>query len=110
MDLEEKQMLNENIRNLRSMHGLNQVELAKILNVSKQCVSNWENDNVLPSIEMLIKLADYFKVSTDMLLGRKCDDLIDATGLTPEQSAHIRMIVSDFCSANKTGRSTSEIE
>ena len=93
-------MLNESIRNLRVANGLSQVELAKKLNVSKQCVSNWENDNVLPSIDMLIKLADLFKVSTDILLGRSCDNVIDATGLIPEQTAHIRMLISDFCIAN----------
>ena len=44
--------LNENIRRLRMQYGVNQVEFAKKMNVTKQCVSNWENDNVLPSIEM----------------------------------------------------------
>ena len=93
-------MLSENIRNLRSAQGLSQVELAKALGVSKQCVSNWENDNILPSIDMLIKLADHFKVSTDMLLGRTAENIIDAAGLSLEQTAHIRMIVNDFCRAN----------
>ena len=46
-------MLNDRIKELRKAFGVSQVELAKALNVSKQCVSNWENDNVLPSIEML---------------------------------------------------------
>ena len=93
-------MLSENIRKFRLLHGLNQVELAKALNVSKQCVSNWENDNVQPSIEMLVKLAELFKVSTDTLLDRKTDSFIDAAGLTPEQTAHIRMIIADLSKAN----------
>ena len=62
--------LNENIKKLRMAKGLNQVEFAKSLSVTKQCVSNWENDNVIPSIEMLCKIADFFEVSTDYLLGR----------------------------------------
>ena len=49
-------MLNENIKRLRMARGLNQVEFARVMGVSKQCVSNWENDNVMPSIEMLIKI------------------------------------------------------
>ena len=96
-----KNALNENIKLLRHQNGLNQVEFAKIMNVTKQCVSNWENDNVVPSVEMLVKLADYFKVSTDCLLGRNCDFKIDVSGLTEDQIVHISMIVRDFCIANK---------
>ena len=67
--------LNDNIRNLRIARGLNQVEFAKRLGVTKQCISNWENDNVVPSIEMLCKIADFFEVSTDYLLGRSdCEE------------------------------------
>ena len=61
-------MLSENIRNLRKMFNISQVDLASSLGVTKQCVSNWENDNILPSIEMLVKLAKFFNVSTDYLL------------------------------------------
>lgn len=82
-------------------NGISQVELAKALNVSKQCVSNWENDNVLPSIDMLVNIADYFGVSTDMLLGRTSDNTVDISKLTPEQAAHIRMIINDLCSKNE---------
>lgn len=95
-----KDTLNENIKMLRQHSGLNQVEFAKIMNVTKQCVSNWENDNVVPSVEMLVKLADYFKVSTDYLLGREKSETINVSGLTAEQIAHISMLVRDFCLAN----------
>ena len=63
-------MLSEKIRNLRFNRGFSQVDLAKILGVTKQSVSNWENENIMPSIDMLIKLAQLFSVSTDYLLGR----------------------------------------
>ena len=62
-------MLNERIKQLRQSFNMNQVELAKNIGVSKQCISNWENDNIQPSIEMLIKLSEFFKVSCDYLLG-----------------------------------------
>lgn len=88
--------LNENIKKLRIAKGINQVEFAKDMGVSKQCVSNWENDNVMPSIEMLCKIADYFLVSTDFLLGRKEERTIDVTGLTNEQIAHISLIIGDL--------------
>ena len=96
-----KNTLNENIKLLRQQNGHNQVEFARIMNVTKQCVSNWENDNVVPSIEMLVKLADYFRVSTDYLLGRNCDEIINVSGLTKEQIAHVSMIVRDLNLANR---------
>ena len=51
-------MLGDNIRLLRSVRGISQVELGEKLNVSKQSISNWENGNIQPSIEMLMKIAD----------------------------------------------------
>jgi transcriptional regulator with XRE-family HTH domain len=89
-------MLNENIKKLRLARGLNQVEFAKAMGISKQCVSNWENDNVMPSIEMLCKIADYFLVSTDYLLGRIEEKTIDVSALTDEQIDHVSLIVSDL--------------
>lgn len=96
-----KLALHENIKELRLQSGLNQVEFSKKMNVTKQCVSNWENDNVLPSIEMLAKIADYFCVTTDYLLGRSTEDVINVNGLTAEQMAHIRLLVKDFLELNQ---------
>ena len=95
------QMLSETIKKLRLARNINQVEFAKNLCVTKQCVSNWENDNVVPSIEMLCKIADFFGVSTDYLLGRETKTRIDVSKLTPEQLAHISYIISDFEKLNK---------
>lgn len=60
----------EILRKERTNLGLNQVEFAKIFNVTKQTVSNWENGNRNPDSATLSKLADYFGVSVDYLLGR----------------------------------------
>ena len=89
-------MINERIKQLRQARSMTQVELASGLGVSKQCVSNWENDYIQPSIEMLIKLADFFKVSTDYLLGRDDGLNINVSGLTEKEVAHIRMLVDDL--------------
>lgn len=89
-------MISEKIRNLRKNFNINQVELASKLGVTKQCVSNWENDNILPSIEMLIKLAKFFSVTTDYLLDLTSDKTIDVSGLTDIQIAHIKLIVQDL--------------
>ena len=88
--------LNENIKRMRIARGMNQVEFARLVGVTKQCVSNWENDNVIPSIEMLVKIADLFNVKTDLLLGRENEEFIDVSGLTEEQRGHVALIVKDF--------------
>ena len=75
---------------------MTQVGLAKILNVSKQSVSNWENDNIQPSIEILMKLANIFSVSTDYLLCRDNRRYLEITNLTEEEIAHIQQIISDI--------------
>ena len=62
-------MLNQQIRMIRLSRKMSQVELAKELNVTKQSVSNWENDNIQPSVEMVMKIAKVFSVSVDYLLG-----------------------------------------
>ena len=93
--------LNENIKKLRIARGLNQVEFAKILCVTKQCVSNWENDNVVPSIDMLCKIADFFEVSTDYLLGRSERRVIEVSSLTDEQIAHITSLIYDLTKLNR---------
>lgn len=89
-------MLNKNIRKLRIALNLSQVELAKALGVSKQSVSNWENDNIQPSIDMLIKIAKCLNTSTDYLLGLETKKALDVSGLTDVQVAHIKQIVDDI--------------
>ena len=75
-------MLSSRIREIRMAKKISQVELAKRLGVTKQSVSNWENDNIQPSIEMLSRIADVLTVSTDYLLGREERRYIDVTGLS----------------------------
>ena len=92
------------IKYLRQSAGINQVQLAEKLGVSKQSISNWENDNIMPSIDMLVKIADFFAVTTDYLLGRSIQapsfpQMLDLSGLTPGQAEHIKNIVDDLRTA-----------
>ena len=89
-------MFGDMIKNLRQSRSLNQVQLANLLNVSKQTVSNWENNNILPSIEMLVKISQFFSVSTDYLLELDSRSYIEVTGLTDVQLAHVRQIIDDI--------------
>lgn len=89
-------MFYERIKELRLSLGINQVQFAKKLNVTKQCVSNWENANLQPSIDMLIRIAQTFSVSTDYLLGLNDKPTLNAEGLTSEQILHLRAIIDDI--------------
>jgi transcriptional regulator with XRE-family HTH domain len=89
-------MLGERIKNLRMNKNLSQVDLAKCLGVTKQSVSNWENENIMPSIEMLIKIANYFSVSTDYLLGLSEKHTLNTDGLSDLQISHIQTIIDDI--------------
>jgi transcriptional regulator with XRE-family HTH domain len=89
-------MLGDRIKELRTSYSLSQVELAKQLHVSKQTVSNWENNNIPPSVDTLVSIAKFFNVSTDFLLEFSNKRQINADGLTAKQIAHIQSIINDI--------------
>lgn len=47
-------MFGTRLKELRTAYDLNQVQLAKELGVSKQSISNWENDNILPDRKSVV--------------------------------------------------------
>ena len=60
----------QKMRDLREDHGLSRQNAAELLNVSQATYSRYESGVLdIPSIS-LIKLADYYKVSVDYILGR----------------------------------------
>ena len=61
-------IVSKNIRHLRRLKGLTQEVLAEDLNVTRSRISSYEENRSAPTIEMLIKLSDYFKVPIDILL------------------------------------------
>ena len=73
-----------------------QVQLAQKLGVTKQTVSNWENDNIQPSIDMLMKISKIFNMSTDYLLGLTPINSIDVSGLPTDFVSHIVQIINDY--------------
>ena len=89
-------MFDERIRELRHSLGINQVEFGKRLNVTKQCISNWENNNIMPSIDMLIRISKTFSVSADYLLGLENQQTLDVSGLSAEQILHLQALITDL--------------
>ena len=61
------------IKNLREENGWTQLFLAEKMGISRQVLSNYENEINQPSPDVLIKFADMFQCSIDYLLGREDD-------------------------------------
>ncbi len=62
-------ILNERIRQLRITNKLTSKEFSDIFNISHSSVSLYESGKRTPSISLIVKIAEYFNVSTDYLLG-----------------------------------------
>ncbi|HEL1762222.1 TPA: helix-turn-helix domain-containing protein [Streptococcus suis] len=58
----------QQIKDLRKKKGLTQEQFALKLNVTRQAVSNWENDKNLPDLELLILMSSVFSISLDQLI------------------------------------------
>lgn len=63
-------MIFENIRNLREDHDKKQQELADYLNIKQTTYSKYELGKINIPIDVFIKLADYYGVSIDYIVGR----------------------------------------
>ncbi len=61
------------IRELRDDKGLKQCDVAKAVGIDQRTLSNYETGKTNPDSFAIIKLAEYFNVSTDYLLGYKSD-------------------------------------
>lgn len=61
----------QRLQTLRERRRLSRRTLAELCGLSKNMISLYERGEKAPSVDALIKLADYFGVSTDYLLGRK---------------------------------------
>ena len=60
--------LSHNIRHLRKLRGLTQEQFADELNITRSRVGSYEEGRSEPSVELLIKIADYFRVPIDILV------------------------------------------
>lgn len=60
----------EELKAQREMARLSMVELAKQIGTSHQNISRWESGKVLPNIDFCVKLADFYGITVDELIGR----------------------------------------
>lgn len=89
-----------NLKNLRTQKGLTQTQLAQKLWLNKSIISAYENEQRMPSLDVIIKLSHEFNVSIEYLLGIERNKTIDATGLTAEQISAVCEIIKQFRNQN----------
>lgn len=64
-------MFGKRLQELRKEHGLKQKDFAQTIGYSQSQISQWETGVNEPTASALIKIADYFDISVDYLLGRE---------------------------------------
>ena len=89
------------LKELRKSHNLTQTELGLRVGLSKAVVSKYETGMGYPTFDVLIRIADYFGVTTDYLLGVSNGKTIDVSSLTETQVETIHRIIAEFNKANK---------
>ncbi len=88
--------LGEQIKAIRKESGLTQEQFAAKLDVTRQAVSNWENERNLPDIEMLIRISRTFHVSLDrLILGEDGAAMNKRTGNETEINAMAEKLIED---------------
>ncbi|MDE7454885.1 MAG: helix-turn-helix domain-containing protein [Clostridia bacterium] len=60
----------EALRYAREEKGLSQLELAEKTGISHQNINRWESGKVLPNIDFCVKLANFYGITLDELVGR----------------------------------------
>ena len=95
-----KYELAENIKRLRLEKRLTQTQLGKKLGVGTSTIASYETQDRLPSISMLIKLAEEFNVTIEYLLGINKNKTIDVSDLTGEQISAINVVIDQFRKKN----------
>lgn len=98
------------LRTLRKERKVSQLALAEALGLTQQAIGRWEAGKNYPDIATLVRLSDFFHVSTDYLLGKgELRQLYSRTGegsggwmavLTPEEAR----VLARYRSLNKEGR------
>ena len=91
----------ENLKQLRKGLELTQSEFGSKVGLSKAVVSKYETGMGYPSFDVLVRIAQYFGVTTDYLLGVTRGKIVDVSDLTENQIATIHKIIAEYKIANE---------
>lgn len=107
MNINAKVKRGQLLKDLRKSKGLNQAELAKLIDVSVQAYQKYEYGTAEPTFDSVCTLADFYGVSTDYLLGREQPDQppIDQLEKQFNMSVLEKRIINNYLSLPKELRS-----
>ena len=91
----------ENLKKLRLTHSLTQQAFGAKVGLSKAVVSKYENGLGYPTFEVLVRIAAYFGVTTDYLLGVAEGKTIDVSDLSDSQIDTLHRIIAEFKKVGK---------
>ncbi len=98
------------IINLRKKANISQSELAKRVNVSRTIIGNYERNENMPSVDILLKIANEFNVSVDFLIGQGqlssynkevLKRINDIEQLPDEDKKHLFYLIDNLVKASK---------
>ena len=92
-----KNIFAQRLKELMVRTKTTQVELAKKLGITRQSVSQYLNGDVIPNVEKLYLIADFFDVSSDYLIGRREDRKIK----TAQLLVGFAKVIADRCRLDK---------
>lgn len=98
--MNEKQIISDNLKKYRAPLGLNQLQIAEKLGVNSQTYSAWERKISEPNIYWLVKLAKFFGVLVDDLVGSDSWTSVEAA-LPPKQDGGIFVRIFAIVDGNK---------
>jgi len=93
-------LLGKRIKELRNKYKYTQTELANMVGVTKSTIAAYENDTRQPSYEVLIKLANVFKVTIDSIVLNRSGAVLEVEGLNGEQIDLIYSMIQHFRKSN----------
>ena len=95
--------LADKLEKLRASHNFSCAFVASQIHMATQTISDYETGKCQPSLEAIIKLATFYKVSADYLLGLEkvdSDNYVDVTTLTTSQKAAVRQVATVYAETN----------
>lgn len=91
----------DNLKKLRTGRNLTQKEFGAHVGLSKAVVSKYETGMGYPTYDVLIKIAVFFGVTTDYLLGAPNNKTVNVSDLTDTQIDAVHHMIAEFSKANK---------
>ena len=89
--------IGENIKNLRIKHGLDQVTFGEIAGVSDKAVSSWENNNSVPRMGAIEKIASYFHIKKSDIIEGESHNIEFPSNILPISRQKIPLLGNIAC-------------